>query len=300
MSSPITTPMSTWDERNAVQIRRYDSARDIDHAAASAYEFEVPASSGGPLDITALYLPKASRTLIVSFHGSLQRSKFVLPRFEWRKSLAPYDAAQLFIADATLGLDNAVALAWYIGNSEQNFSADVAGLIKHIAAAAGHDRILLTGSSGGGYAALAISRQIEGSVAVCFSPQTRVGDYYSSVVRRFYRTGFPGMGGYAEIEREHRSRFDLRHLYATTPDNNFVRFVQNSRDSHHYDKHYAPFAAARGVDPLPGGFDSSERIEFVPESLQEGHHPPSRGRFRRHVQEAHKRFFGTDLRLLEG
>ena len=229
-----------------------------------AYEFVVPASSGGPLDITALYIPKASKTLIVSFHGSLQRSKFTLPRFEWRNSLAPLDAAQLFVADSTLHLNRAMALAWYIGNSEQDFSSDVADLIKDIATAAGYDRILLTGSSGGGFAALAISRQIDGSAAVCFSPQTRVGDYRNSVVRAFYRTAFPDMGGYAAVERAHRSRFNLRHLYATTPDNNFVRYVQNTRDPDHYSKHYSPFAEARGVDPAIGGFDASGRIEFVP------------------------------------
>lgn len=295
MTLPSTTPANTWDERNAVEIRRYASASDIDHAAPEAYEFEMPPTSGGGLDITALYIPKASKTLIVSFHGSLQRSKFTLPRFEWRKSLAPFDAAQLFIADTTLHLKSSMALAWYIGTSEQDFSADVAGLIKDIARVAGYDRILLAGSSGGGFAALAISRQIDGSVAVCFSPQTRVGDYYGSVVKTFYRTGFPEMGGYAEIEKAHRSRFDLRHLYTTTPDNNFVRFVQNTRDSDHYSKHYTPFADARGVDPATGGFDASGRIEFLPQALQEGHQPPSRGRFQRHILGAHSSFFGEPL-----
>lgn len=299
MTLPSTTPDNARDERNAVEIRRYASASDIDHEATEPYEFVVPASSGGPLDIVALYAPKVSRTLLVSFHGSLQRSKFQLPRFEWRRSLAPFDAAQLFIADSTLHLNRAMALAWYIGNSEQDFSSDVADLIKDIATVAGYDRILLTGSSGGGFAALAVSRQIDGSAAVCFSPQTRVGDYRNSVVRAFYRTAFPDMGGYAAVERAHRSRFDLRHLYATTPDINFVRFVQNTRDPDHYNKHYTPFAEARGVVPSLGGFDESGRIEFVPQEQQEGHKPPSRGRFRANLLEAHAGFFGAELVVAE-
>ncbi len=215
MTLPSTTPDNDWDERNAVEIRRYASASEIDHAAPEAYEFVVPASSGGLLDITALYIPKTSKTLIVSFHGSLQRSKFTLPRFEWRNSLAPLDAAQLFVADSSLHLNRAMALAWYIGSSEQDFSSDVADLIKDIATAAGYDRILLTGSSGGGFAALAISRQIDGSAAVCFSPQTRVGDYTNSVVRSVLSHRLPG---YARDTRRpkvaYRSRFNLRHLYS--------------------------------------------------------------------------------------
>jgi pimeloyl-ACP methyl ester carboxylesterase len=288
-----------WDERNNVEVRRIASASEIDHKATEPYEFIVPAPSGGPLDIVALYAPKESRTLIVSFHGSLQRSKFQLPRFEWRRSLEPFEAAQLFIADSTLHLNRAMALAWYIGNSEQDFSSDVADLIRDIATAAGYDRILLTGSSGGGFAALAVSRQIDGSAAVCFSPQTRVGDYRNSVVRAFYRTAFPDMGGYAAVERAYRSRFNLRHLYATTPDINFVRFVQNTRDPEHFSKHYTPFAEERGVVPSLGGFDESGRIEFVPQEQQEGHKPPSRGRFRANLLEAHARFFGAELVVLE-
>lgn len=295
MTLPSITPDNAWDERNAVEIRRLASTGEIDHRASEPYEFVVPASSGGPLDIVALYAPRESRTLIVSFHGSLQRSKYQLPRFEWRNSLASFDAAQLFIADSTLHLNEAMALAWYIGSSDQDFCSDVADLVKDIATAAGYDRILLTGSSGGGFAALAVSRQIDGSAAVCFSPQTRVGDYRNSVVRTFYRTAFPDMGGYAAVERAHRSRFDLRHLYATTPDVNFVRYVQNTRDTSHYKKHYTPFAEAREVDPALGGVDASGRIDFVPQRLQEGHQPPPRGRFRQHILEAHSFFFGEPL-----
>jgi hypothetical protein len=294
-----TTQKTAWDERNNVEIRHIASASEIDHQATEPYEFVVPAHSGGPLDITALYIPKASKTLIVSFHGSLQRSKFTLPRFEWRKSLSPFDAAQLFVADSTLHLNGAMALAWYVGNAEQEFTTDVAELIKDIAAAAGYERILLTGSSGGGFASLSISRQIDGSAAVCFSPQTRVGDYYDSVAKKFCTVSFPELGEYADVEEVHRPRLDLRHLYATTPDNNFVRFVQNTRDEDHFSKHYTPFAEARGVDPAQGGLDASGRMEFVPLELQEGHQPPTRRRFRQHLQEAHARFFGSELEILD-
>ena len=129
----------------------------------------------------------------MTFHGSLQRSKFQLPRFEWRKSLAQVDAAELFIADSTLHLNKGMALAWYIGNAEQDLSTDVASVIKEIAASGGDQRILLTGSSGGGFASLAISRQIPGSVAVCFSPQTRVGDYNADAIGKLRRVSFPAL-----------------------------------------------------------------------------------------------------------
>ena len=298
MNLPNTATSTAWDERNNVEIRRIGSAKEIDHEAAEPYEFVVPSESGGPLDIVALYAPKVSKTLIVTFHGSLQRSKYQLPRFEWRKSLASIDAAQLFVADSSLNLSDGIPLAWYIGNEAQDLTSDVAELIKEIAAAAGYERILLTGSSGGGFAALAVSRQISGSLAVCFSPQTRVGDYERTAVNIFSRVCFPGFDTYDSIEEGNRARLDLRHLYATTRDRNFVWYVQNTRDGSHFEKHYTPFAEARGVDPALGGRDASGRIEFVPQELQEGHEPPSRGRFRGHVLDAHNAFFGEELFVL--
>ena len=298
MNLQDTTRGTAWDERNNVEIRRVASASEIDHEAAEPYEFVVPGRSEGPIDIVALYAPKASKTLIVTFHGSLQRSKYQLPRFEWRKSLASIDAAQLFVADSSLNLSDNIPLAWYIGNEAQDLTSDVALLIKEIAAAAGYERILLTGSSGGGFASLAVSRQISGSLAVCFSPQTRVGDYERTAVGTFTRVCFPEFDGYDAIEESNRPRLDLRYLYATTRDRNFVWYVQNTRDASHFEKHYTPFAEARGVDPALGGRDASGRIEFVPQELQEGHEPPSRGRFRGHVMDAHKAFFGEELVVL--
>ena len=62
MNLPNTTTSTAWDERNDVEIRHLGSASEIDHEAAEAYEFVVPARSGGPLDIVALYAPKVSKT----------------------------------------------------------------------------------------------------------------------------------------------------------------------------------------------------------------------------------------------
>lgn len=295
MNSQDISQGTAWDERNNVEIRRLGSASEIAHHASEPYEFVVPGASGGPLAIVGLYAPRVSKTLIVTFHGSLQRSKYQLPRFEWRKSLASIDAAQLFIADSSLNLSDGMPLAWYIGNEAQDLTTDVALLIKEIAASAGYERILLTGSSGGGFASLAVSRQISGSLAVCFSPQTRVGDYERSAVGTFTRVCFPENDGYDSIEESNRPRLDLRHLYTNTRDRNFVWYVQNTRDTSHFEKHYTPFAEARGVDPALGGRDASGRIEFVPQELQAGHEPPSRGRFLGHVLDAHKEFFGVAL-----
>lgn len=295
MNTQSTTPETVWDERNNVEIRRIKSASELDHNSPEPYEFVIPGRSGGPLEIVALYEPTASKTLIVTFHGSLQRSKYQLPRFEWRRTLGDLDAGVLLIADTTLELGENLPLGWYIGTTEQILPDEIADLIQQVAADGGYDHVLLAGSSGGGYAAMAVSRRIPGSVAVSFSPQTRVGDYIPWVHRSLVNAAFPGYDSIDAVEEEFPERVNLRRLYAEPEIPNFVRYVQNSNDTGHVEEHYAPFAEVRAVDPETGGMDPTGRLRLVLEPMQSGHEPPSRGRFLRHIKEAHKEFFGSRL-----
>ena len=295
MNTPNTTTGLDWDERNAVEIRRVDSASEIDHQAAEPREYVVAGRSGGPLDVVALYAPKVSKTLIVSFHGSLVRSKFTLPRFEWRRTLGNLEAGVLLIADTTLEMGEKVPLGWYIGTAEQDLSDEIAAVVKQVAADGGYERILLTGSSGGGYAAMAISRRIPGSAAVSFSPQTRVGDYISWVHKVLVKAAFPGYDTIDAVEVDFPERVNLRRLYAEQEIPNYVRYVQNSNDLDHLKEHYAPFAEVRSIDPETGGMDASGRLRLVLESMSKGHEPPARHRFLRNIQEAHAEFFGEEL-----
>jgi hypothetical protein len=295
MNLQSTTPEAAWDERNKVEIRYLKSTGDIDHEATEPYEFVLPSRSGGPLDIVALYAPRASKTLIVTFHGSLQRSKYQLPRFEWRRTLGDLDAGVLLIADTTLELGENLPLGWYIGTTDQILPDEIADLIQQAAADGGYEHVVLTGSSGGGYAAMAVSRRIPGSLAVSFSPQTRVGDYIPWVHRSLVKAAFPGYGNIDAVEEEFPERVNLRSLYAEPEIPNYVRYVQNSNDTGHVEEHYAPFAQVRAIDPATGGVDTTGRLRLVLEPMAPGHEPPSRGRFLRHLREAHEEVFGSKL-----
>ncbi|XAS62923.1 hypothetical protein ACOM2C_05555 [Pseudarthrobacter sp. So.54] len=295
MNLQKSTQETAWDDRNDVEIRRLGSAAEIDHLAAEPYEFVLATSSEGPLDVVGLYAPKVSKTLIVTFHGSLQRSKYQLPRFEWRRTLGHLNAAALLFADTTLALGDNIPLGWYIGTKEQNIAADIAAVVKQVAADGGYEHIILVGSSGGGFAAMAISHRLPGSVAVSFSPQTRVGDYIPWVAKVLVNAAFPDHPTIDSVEKDFPERVNLRRLYADPDIPNYVRYVQNSNDGDHVDKHYTPFAEVRSIDPATGGMDPTGRLRLVLEPMSNGHEPPSRGRFLRHIQEAHQEFFGVKL-----
>ncbi|NKX55358.1 alpha/beta fold hydrolase [Arthrobacter mobilis] len=284
-----------WDERNGVEVRHIDDAGAIEHSAGEDLSYVIPFRKDGGLPVRCLYTPGDSQTLVVAFHGSLQRTKYQLPRFEWRKTLGELDAGRLFFADTTLELDGGMPLGWYIGTAAQDLADDVAAVIRQVAADGNYSRVLLAGSSGGGFAAMAVARRIPGSVAVSFSPQTRVGDYIPWVHKAFVKAAFPGHETIDDVEAQYAERVNLRRLYAEPEVPNYVRYVQNSNDTGHVTDHYAPFAASRFVDASTGGVDASGRIRLVLEAMQQGHQPPSRGRFLGHIRAAHEEFFGEPL-----
>lgn len=295
MNQVFSSENIDWDERNQVKIVHVKSIHEFDHSTTEALEYVVDGDSGDHLDLVALYKPKPSKTLIVSFHGSLVRSKFQLPRFEWRRTLTELDAGLLLIADSTLTLSDTMPLGWYIGTAEHDLSSEIAATIQQVAAEGDYRNVVLTGSSGGGFAAMAVSHRIPGSVAVSFSPQTRVADYIPWVSRSFVRSAFSNYQTIEDVEADFPDRVNLRSLYSDPSVKNYVRYVQNKNDLDHVEKHFSPFSLVRGVDPLTGGIDSTGRVRLVLESMSKGHEPPSRGRFLRNLEEAHLEFFGEPL-----
>lgn len=288
-----------WDDVNNVEVRTLADISGVAHDAEADIEYVVNPKGPASLPIRCLYAPSASDTLVVSFHGSLQRTKYQLPRFEWRKTLQRLDVGALMIADTTLELNDSMPLSWFVGTEKGDLAADVAEFIGETASTGGYSKILLAGSSGGGFAAMAVSSRMPGSAAVSFSPQTRIGDYVPWVYKKFAATAFPSFDSIDAVEAEYPGRVNLRSLYSTLETENFVRYVQNSHDPDHVEQHFKPFAQSLGIDPVRGGVDASGRIKLLLEPLGNGHQPPPRGRFIRHLRAAHKEFFGSSLRQLD-
>lgn len=295
----MQSPEPAWDTVNGVPVQYVADAGALAHDADADMEYVIGPKNPDSLALRCLYAPRTSDTLVVSFHGSLQRTKYQLPRFEWRKTLQRLDAGALMFADTTLELNDTMPLSWFVGTEKGNLTADLATFIGEAAAAGGYSKILLAGSSGGGFAAMAVSARLPGSAAVSFSPQTRIGNYIPWVYRKFAATAFPSFESIDAVEEAHPDRVNLRNLYSTGVPENFVRYVQNVHDGDHVEKHFTPFAQSLDIDPVRGGIDASGQIKLVPEPLGQGHQPPPRGRFIRHLRTAHEEFFGASLRQLE-
>ncbi|KNH15854.1 hypothetical protein ACU18_15630 [Arthrobacter sp. ZBG10] len=287
-----------WDEAHNAPILSWHPESAPEQLPDHPVHLVVEPSEPGRLHGRMLYEPFDSGTLIVSLHGALNRGRFKVPRFEWRRTLNQVQCARLYLSDSTLEQSGSLEIGWYIGSAQQDLISEYAESVRAIARNGGYTRVMCVGSSAGGFGALALSRQIAGSAAVVFSPQTSIAGYLPSHKRALTAAAFKDRGSLNDIEAEFGERVNMRKLYKASADTNYVRFVQNTRDRFHFEAHYAPFALSLGVDPDTGGSTADGRISFHAERQEEGHAPPSRGRFLKHIDDAHQQFFGTNLTII--
>lgn len=285
----------TWDARHQVKVENISDLRNFPLITSGALRVIVAPGRDERLSLDVLYEPEDSQTLLVVLHGALNRRKFELPRFEWRSSLQDLRASKLYLSDSSVSQRADMEIGWYIGRVDDDLTDRYVDLVRHIRDIGGYERVIFVGSSGGGFASLAMSRKVAGSGAVAFSPQSTIAGYYASHRRMLARVLSEGKLSFENLQQQLGSRTSIRQQYAEAEVENHFRYVQNSGDLFHFEAHYVPFALSQGVDPEIGGRTQSGRGLFVSEKYDNGHVPPPRLRFRHHIMEAHFEFYSSAL-----
>lgn len=183
---------------------------------------------------------QGARSLVVSFHGAANRDKRPYPQFlNFREGIDSV-AHQISITDATLGLDDKLAIGWYAGAPGLLLQKLLPPFFEQLKQGLGIERVVFVGSSGGGFGALYYSWHCSGSVAVVQVPQTNVWKYHlPGALRRYERTCWPG-----ELEtHENAPVLDLREIYNKGSSNSIV-YIQSTLDTHHLHDQMIPFLAA--------------------------------------------------------
>ncbi|MET1086858.1 MAG: alpha/beta hydrolase [Arthrobacter sp.] len=285
----------SWDEEHRVPILVHSSPMGTWPLPGSSTHIVFPPNPGKRLNLRVLFEPEDSRVLIVSLHGALKRSKYSLPRFEWRGTLSRLVADKLYLSDSTLELSRALEIGWYLGTHQQDLTSQYAGVVAEFIKYGNYSKVLFVGSSAGGFGALALSRYFPGSIAVVFSPQTAIANYHARHRDALLKSSLRKFSDFRLVEESMPDRVSMRDAYGRGDHRNFVRYVQNAGDAFHFDEHYAPFARQFDVDPANGGFSADGRFEFLTEWQNDGHAPPSRGRFVTHIAESYENFTGESL-----
>ncbi|APH02504.1 hypothetical protein IGS73_15720 [Janibacter indicus] len=280
-------PSSTWDERAEAPVVEATGFAEAPLPEVGTRQLTRLTHPDDPrLTIDTLLLRRDHPDLVVVLHGALVRKDVTLPRFEWLRTLRERPETLLFVSDPSLQVDEAIPLAWYIGPQEHDVTARLADEVAALAGRLGARRTVFTGSSGGGYASIALAAHTPGSLAVPFSPQTRVSRYERMPVKIFRTRLFPEHPDMDSVEAAHRDRVDLTHRWAAGPDqpDACVRLVHNSGDPGHLEDHVRPFLSAAGVDP--DDLEGHPRFSLVFDDFADGHSPPRPAQMRDHLDAA--------------
>lgn len=235
------------------------------------------------LHLDSLLIDNKSDVLIVTFHGALDRKLWSIPRFERLRTTSKLGHSMLFFSDPGLWANENLQLSWYAGWEGFDLFPVIAERSREAAESVGASRILFTGSSGGGFAALQVSALVPGSTCVAFNPQTSIHGYLAG------GNSYAAQQDFAGVFYPHLTEDDLVEdwtvpygakmspliTYADGPRNR-VLYVDNVNDFHH-DQHLVPLEAV-----------VREPTEFRVHTYEgcTGHAPPSPEQFEAAMEDA--------------
>lgn len=270
------------DDSYQLTVHRSESVEGMFSATDDLAVFAVPIP-GGP-DLQAAGQIGESRRLRVILHGAVSIEHDRYPRFDRIEASLQSEDAFLSFADPTLLLSREMTLAWYTGSKDWDPHARMVEVIREALSASGARELVFIGASGGGFAALRLSAEFPDSGAFVFSPQTSLARYQGSHFALLLAEGYGGLTP-EEAYEVFPARFDVISTYGDGFKNN-VYYLQNLGDPGHVGSHYNPIRRAVGIRTAEG-VDSTGRFTTVLADLErEGHGPPTRAEFDRHLTEA--------------
>lgn len=183
--------------------------------------------------------------LLVVFHGALDLDA-ALPIFPGANVARGLGVARLAFTDPSLYLSPKLPLAWHAGNMHQpNLQQVYTWIINKVRRSIGAKRVILFGSSGGGFASLVQAAAIPGATALIANAQTDALLYHQDHVQTYInlawkgdRTAFVAANSHSAIEKIRKAKRVPR-----------VFYMQNSTDTFHIKGHLNPFVREFGQDP---------------------------------------------------
>ena len=178
------------------------------------------------------------RSLVISFHGAINREKRDIPAFlPFQPGLSGI-AHQIAISDPTMYSRNNFNLSWYTGHEGFPCQSNLPTLITAIKQLFDIERRVYFGSSGGGFAALFYSWADQGSIALVRSPQTNITKYRSGHITRYRKACWPELDDNEQLSEKIVT--DVSELYREAM-NNTVIYLQSTGDPFHLSNHMIPF-----------------------------------------------------------
>lgn len=200
---------------------------------------------GYPIDILMDYQP--NKPVVFIWKGNTRRNEATkLPVFVGFSMVLAADATRISISDPTMYFNEQLGLAWYAGSPNIRFQEIISKIVEKIGKSISNKKIIHTGGSGGGFAALFFSKFNKNSLAIPFNPQTDFLEYEPTAVKLFLKS--IGQGGEIEDAKLSLGDYITHNLidnYAGFNTNNTILYLQNINDTHVVG-HLKPFLESLG------------------------------------------------------
>lgn len=217
---------------------------------------------GGNLPISVRL--RETSNLVFTFSGAVDRHKHPLPCFTAADLHKRVPASVIAVADPSLAQGDDLKLAWYAGHEGFELQRLLPILIEQIIEALGATRVVFTGGSGGGFAALYYSWRTPGSIALVSNPQTNLDRCIQAHRDKYRATCWPVLDQITPLNTVIDT--DLCAFYTERCDNTVI-YLQEATDFHHLRQHFAPFVTTISHDYF-------KRMTIRMENWgRRGHHP---------------------------
>lgn len=199
----------------------------------------------------ALYYPSEKQALFVLMPSAINRGKAQLPAFNrwtWASS-GFFPGHSICISDPTLDLHDQLNIGWCLGDKDNCATAELSEFIIELAKSKGipTEKIIIYGSSAGGFSALALASLIDGSTAIAINPQIDATAYEAiGQVELMSKTCFDMSK--EDLRSTYTDRIDMKVRWESVKNSRAV-IVQNITDEHHYNDHFKDFWTSLGGDP---------------------------------------------------
>lgn len=188
-----------------------------------------------------------SKTLVVYFHGAMERSKRAIPSYYPIDHELNAMCHQISICDPTMTDRKGFPLSWYVGHEEFNCQKKLLSFFQLLKKSLGVEKVIFTGSSGGGFAALYYSFFDSDSVALPMVPQTSIEKYHRPKAFDIYSKYCWSKKDYSYVSN--LRCLNICDLYRDGF-NNTVVYIQSSGDSEHFARQLLPFLESIRNTPM--------------------------------------------------
>ncbi|MGP5191739.1 hypothetical protein [Vreelandella alkaliphila] len=220
---------------------------------------------------------KDPRLIVFFFTGARPRES-TLPFFSGKSLSNVTEASSVFFSDPMQYKGDNMRLCWYAGDKSNRLQNIYKKLIAFLINKIGSNRSIFFGGSGGGFASLYYSREVENSLAIVWNPQVNISKYSAgrySVIDKYSNSCF-------DCNRDELSNFidvDLAPLYEKGH-SNYVIYMQNITDKH-VQRDMLPFATSYCKNHAhklnkTGQVLINDRFLFHLTDWSSGHRPPPR------------------------